>query len=473
MSHPAAPRGRTARLVAAYGALLLAAAALFLLIRAAGEGLVAPPPVPVAGPAGGAGKGSMVVHLLLALAAILAASSVLGALFRRFGQPAVIGEVLAGILLGPSLLGQVAPGAAAFLFPESVTPLLNTLAQIGILLFMFVVGLELDIGQLRREAHAAIAISQAGIVVPFLLGSALALWLYPMLSSSDVRFTAFALFLGASMSVTAFPVLARILKDRGLEGTDLGTLALVCAAAADVIAWCLLAFVVGVIQSRLAGAGLTALLTVVYLAVMFWGVRPFLSRFVHRYQDQESAVRTLMPLVCLILLLSSLATEYIGIHTLFGAFLLGALIPHDSTVARLLRERLHDLVVAMFLPAFFAFSGLRTRIDLIEGGQWVVCAVIILVACLGKFGGSFAAARLCGMPWRRAASIGILMNTRGLVELIILNVGLDLGIISPTLFAMMVLMALVTTFATTPILDWLTRREAAAPEGAAAPAGAA
>jgi Kef-type K+ transport system membrane component KefB len=447
------------RILLGYGAMVAAGVLLFLLIRAYGETLTAPPAPPGSSLAEGAAAphGSPLLQVLIALAAIIAASRALGAVCRWLHQPPVMGEVIAGLLLGPSLLGKIAPGVSHALFPASVLPLLGILAQIGVLLFMFLVGLELDTRVFREKTHTTVAISHASIVVPFLLGSALSLWLYPMLSHQGVPFTAFTLFLGVSMSVTAFPVLARILTDRGLQRTRMGTTALTCAALGDVTAWCLLAFVVGVIQSDLRGAGRTTVLTVLYVAMMFAVVRPLAHRFVARYEGKGSPGQQMMAIVCLVLLLSSLATEFIGIHTLFGAFLIGAVIPHDCTVARVLRERLQDFVVVMLLPAFFAFTGLRTQIGLISGAQWWVCGAIIAVACAGKFGGSVLAGRLTGMNWRDASALGILMNTRGLMELIVLNIGLDLKVISTTLFAMLVIMAVVTTLATTPILDALTR----------------
>ena len=458
-----APAARV-RIMVGYGIMVAASVALFFVIRAMGEGLVAPAPVEAGVGARGAGgaPGNTLLQVLVALVTIIAAARGVGAIFRYFHQPPVIGEVVSGILLGPSLLGQVAPGAAAYLFPTAITPLLGILAQVGVLLFMFVVGLELNTGVLREKTHATIAISHASILTPFLLGSALALWIYPLLSSSDVSFTGFSLFLGVSMSVTAFPVLARILTDRQMQSTRLGVVALTCAAVDDVTAWCLLAFVVGVIQAKVSGAGMTALLTVAYVVFMFVAVRPLAVWFTARYEGVKNPGQQMMAAVCLVLLLSSLATEYIGIHTLFGAFLAGAIIPHDSTVARVLRDRLQDFVVVMLLPAFFAFTGLRTQIGLIHGEEWLICGVIILVACAGKFGGSTLAARVTGMNWREAASLGILMNTRGLMELIVLNIGLDLGVISPTLFAMLVIMAVVTTLATTPILDALNQRQTGA-----------
>lgn len=432
---------------------------LFLWIRRQGEGLIAPaPPDGGAIQPGAASSGGSLLQVLVALVSIIVVSRALGWVFKRFHQPAVIGEVIAGILLGPSLLGWIAPELSGMLFPARVTPLLGVIAQLGVLLFMFLVGLELNTDVLREKTHVTVAISHASIVTPFILGSALALWLYPTLSTSNVSFTAFSLFLGISMSVTAFPVLARILTDRGMQGTRMGIVALTCAAVDDATAWCLLAFVVGVTQARVWGAGITLLLTLVYIVVMFAVLRPLVLKAVARWANKPVLDQPVMAVICVVMLLSSLATEFIGIHTLFGAFLFGAIIPHDSVVARTLHSRLQDFVIVLLLPAFFAFTGLRTQIGLIHGDQWLLCGLITLTACVGKFGGTIVAARLTGMGWRDSASVGILMNTRGLMELIVLNIGLDLGVISPRLFAMLVLMAVITTLATTPILDLLSRK---------------
>jgi len=450
----------TALLIGGYAAMIGIAVLLYLLVRAFGEGLVAPPQaseVPGAGPTPAAAHVSPLAGVLMALLAIMVAARIVGAFFGYFHQPRVIGEVFAGIVLGPSVLGQISPGAVDALFPATVIPLIGILAQIGVMLFMFVVGLELNTELLRKKTHSTIAISHASIALPFVLGSALALWLYPMLSHQGVSFTAFSLFLGISMSVTAFPVLARILTDRKLQNSPLGIVALTCAAFDDVTAWCLLALVVGVIQAQVHGAALTAVLTGVYMVVMLMVVRPVVQWFVRHYEAKGVSDQGVMAVMCIALLTSCLVTERIGIHSLFGAFLLGAIVPHDSRLARSLTGKLEDFVVVMLLPAFFAYTGLRTQINLIDGGLWLVCGAIILVACLGKFGGSAVAARLTGNSWRDSASLGILMNTRGLMELIVLNIGLDLKVISPTLFAMLVIMAVVTTFATTPILDALNR----------------
>ena len=453
-------RGQTLRSVAGYAVMIGGAAALFLLVRSAGSHLVAPAPT-VAGPAThgvASSNPDVLLHVLLALAVVIVAARGLGSLFKRIQQPPVIGEVVAGILLGPSLLGRVSPEATSFLLPPSVAPFLSIIAQIGVILFMFLVGLELDIGQLKNRTRATVGISHASIIVPFVLGSVLALWLYPKLSSRDVPFTVFALFIGVSLSVTAFPVLARILTDRGIQKTRMGVLALTCAAVDDVTAWCLLAFLIAVAKSNVSSALMTFGLTGIYLAFMLLVARPLIERAVRAQELRKSVSQASFAVIVVGLLLSTLATEAAGIHAIFGAFLLGAIIPHDSRLARDLTEKLEDVVVVLFLPAFFAFTGMRTQIGLVHGAShWLVAGVILLTASIGKFGGSFVAARMTGLGNRDAASLGILMNTRGLMELIVLNLGLDLHILSPTLFAMLVLMAIITTFATTPILHLLTR----------------
>ncbi|MCK6448308.1 MAG: cation:proton antiporter [Planctomycetes bacterium] len=440
-----------------YAVMIASTVLVFLWIDSRGAHLEAPDPVGDAtfGAGSQAARVDVLTHVLIALVVILVSARLLGNLFRRLHQPPVIGEVIAGIALGPSLLGRIAPEAQAFLLPQSVAPYLGILAQVGVILFMFVVGLELDPRLLRKRTHATVAISHASIIAPFLLGAAFALVLYPRFSSSDVPFTAFALFLGVSMSVTAFPVLARILTDRRLQGTRLGVIALTCAAVDDVTAWCLLAFVIGVTQSQLDSALTTVALTIAYIAFMFVVVRPVLERWISKH-DAAGLTPGFLSMIAVGLLLSALATELIGVHALFGAFLLGAMMQHDSRIVQQLRERIEGIVLALFLPAFFAFTGMRTEIGLVHGlDQWLVCGAIVLVASLGKFGGSFATARMTGLGWRDSAAVGILMNTRGLMELIVLNIGLDMKVLSPTLFAMLVIMAVITTIATTPILDRL------------------
>jgi Kef-type K+ transport system membrane component KefB len=394
-------------------------------------------------------------HVLLTLVAVIALGHVIGRLFAYIGQPPVIGEVVAGILLGPSVLGQIVADGPSLLLPPASAPVLREIAQLGVILYMFLVGLELDLGHVRHRARSAIVIANASIVVPFALGAGLALMLYEQLCPADVPPSSFALFMGVAMAITAFPVLARILSDRGMTRTDLGIMALSCAAVGDVTAWCLLACIVGIAQAEVQGALLVVILALVYLAVMLLIARPLLHRLAARY-DGDELPRHVMVLVLAALLLSALATDLIGIHALFGAFLFGAIIPHDSAIARVFTGKLHDIVTILLLPAFFAFTGMRTEIGLLTGAEdWLLCALIIIVATAGKLGGACAAARLTGMRWRDAAALGALMNTRGLMELIVLNVGLDLGIISARVFAMLVLMALVTTMATAPLLQFL------------------
>jgi Kef-type K+ transport system membrane component KefB len=410
---------------------------------------------------------SAVSLLLVQCITIIGVSRLLGWGMRKLGQPLVIAEVLAGILLGPSLLGWVAPGVMEMLFPASSMPVLKMLCQVGLILFMFLIGLKLDPKLLEGKGHASIIISHTSIVVPFALGSGAALWLYPRLSDPSVPFTSFLLFMGVAMSITAFPVLARILTERRLLNTRVGALAITCAAVDDVTAWCLLAFVVSIARaSDVAHAALSTLITLLYIAFMLCAVRPFLARLGRRVASREGLNQNVMALTLLLLLASSLVTELIGVHALFGAFLFGAIIPKEGGLARALAERLEDVAVVLLLPLFFAFSGLRTQVGLLNtGGHWALCGLIILLACVGKFGGGTVAARLTGLRWREASAVGILMNTRGLMELIVLNIGLDLGVISPALFTMMVVMALVTTFLTTPILRLLH------PLGEAADAG--
>jgi Kef-type K+ transport system membrane component KefB len=392
-------------------------------------------------------------HLLLALAAVVILGRLLGTVFRFVGQPPVIGEVMAGILLGPSLLGGIAPEAYAFILPSSVAPGLGLLSQLGVVLYMFLVGVELDTDALKGQLRSTVGIALTSIALPFVLGIWLAGTLYSRLSPDGVPFLHFAIFMGVAMSITAFPVLARILADRGMTRTELGRLALSCAAINDVAAWCLLAFVVGVVNNSEGSAVLTSILTVAFIVFMFLVTRPLTARWVRRWEREEPDRRA-VAIALVAMLCSALVTEAIGVHAIFGAFLLGAVIPHNSRLAGVLNERIENLVTILLLPAFFAFTGMRTQIGLLSGwNDWLICAAIIGVATAGKFGGALIAARFAGHQWRKAASLGVLMNTRGLMELIVLNVGLDLGVISPELFTMLVLMALVTTIATTPILS--------------------
>ena len=452
--------------MAAYGGLILVAIALFFVIQTVGDSLIAPAPLTHGGGHGAAAAAASdtLWHLLIALTVVVIAGRILGWLFAYIHQPPVIGEVIAGILLGPSLLAQISPEAYAYILPTTVAPYLGVVAQLGVILYMFLVGLELNPDHLRGQVHATVATSHASIVAPFVLGSTLSLYLYPRFSTSDIPFTNFALFLGIAMSITAFPVLARILADRNMMRTRLGAVAITCAAVDDVTAWCLLAFVVGVVQANSQGALFVALLTMGFIGVMYFMVRPLIARMASAWDRNPTQGGIAVALVGV--LVAALTTEAIGVHAVFGAFMLGAVIPHNSTLARSLRESLENVVTILLLPAFFAFTGMRTEIGLLSNWyQWAICGLIILVAVAGKFGGTLVAARATGLNWRDAAGLGVLMNTRGLMELIVLNIGLDLGVISPTLFTMMVVMALVTTLATTPALQLLVPQTTAAGRG--------
>lgn len=440
----------------AYAVMLVGTLIGLALIRSIGEGLEVPGGAAVTARSEVATqhRSDALLHVLLALVVVIISGQLMARLFAWLHQPPVIGEVVAGIMLGPSLLGAIAPEVYAYVLPKEIAPYLGIIAQLGVVLYMFLVGLELDASVLGKKGHATVAISHASIVAPFLLGALLALGIYTNMAPEGVAFTPFALFLGAAMSVTAFPVLARILTDRKLDKTELGIIALACAATDDVTAWCLLALVVGVAQAEVASAALVVAMTIAFVVAMFFVVRPALAKLVH-YAEAGVTKGIAIP-IFVGLLASAWTTEYIGIHAIFGAFLFGACIPHDSRVAHELPRRLQDFVAIVLLPAFFAFTGMRTQIGLIQSAEdWLWCGAIIVVATAGKFGGSAIMARYAGMSWRDASALGVLMNTRGLMELIALNIGLELGVITPRLFAMMVIMALVTTIATTPILHLL------------------
>lgn len=395
--------------------------------------------------------------LLLQVIVILVAAKLLGWLVGMVKQPAVVGEMIAGILLGSSLLGVVSPSLMTFLFPVQSMDTLKLLSQIGVIIFMFIVGMELDLQHLRRKANDAVLISHASIVIPLLLGTILALVIYDSAAPSGVPFNAFALFMGIAMSITAFPVLARILKERGLTQTRLGTTAIACAAVDDATAWCLLAVVVSIAKADgLGNAGLTVAAALLFSGLMLFLLRPYAERLGDAAGSETQREKFLWAALTLVFV-SSLITEHIGIHALFGAFLAGVVMPSRPALRSFLTERLGSFT-SVLLPLFFAFTGLRTQINLLEGwSDWVMCAGVVAVAVAGKLGGGMLAARWTGMGWLDSTSIGVLMNTRGLMELVVLNIGYDLGILTPRIFSMMVVMALVTTFMTGPMLSLIDR----------------
>lgn len=448
------------RIATVYIAVTVSAIAILAGLLAFGRGLTAPR---------SEDGGHLVEHgpidthevfwkLLLAVAVVVTVARVVGAGFRRIGQPQVVGEIVAGVLLGPTVLGAVWPSASEYVFSEDVLPFIEILAQFGLVFFMFLVGAELDLRLIRGQGQAAAMVSHASIVFPFVTGVGLAILIFQSLGSPEGDFLPFALFLGASMSITAFPVLARILTERGLHRTRLGTVTITCAAIDDVTAWCILAVVVTVARADgIAGAAPTLALSILFIAAMLLIVRPLLGRLARIHEDQGRLSGPVMATLFVGLVLSALATDRIGIHAIFGAFLFGVILPQRAELTEELFDKLEDFSVILLLPLFFAFSGLRT--DVLELGTdpqlWLYTLLVLAVAVAGKWGGSAIAARVVGMGWRDAWSLGALMNCRGLTELVILNIGLELGVIPPTLFSILVIMALVTTFMTSPLLQWL------------------
>jgi K+:H+ antiporter len=393
---------------------------------------------------------------VLQIIVILGTCGVTGALFRRFGQPRVVGEMVAGVLLGPSLLGHMAPGFSGLLFPPSSLTYLNALSQIGLILFMFLIGLTIDLKELKHQGHAAVMISHISITVPFVLGSLLALYLYPKLSDESVSFNSFSLFLGAAMATTAFPVLARILAERNMLQSRLGTMAIACAAVDDVTGWCVLAYIVVLARTSPSAASIAqrAAGLIVFVLVMIVVVQPLLQRFETLYRERGRLNEMHLTFMLVFALSAALCTEWLGVHPLFGAFLFGGVMPKEETFVRYIKDRLETLVTIVLLPLFFAFTGLRTSIGLVSSHQmWPYCALIIAVATLSKLGGSAAGAWLMGMRPGEALQLGALMNTRGLMGLVVVSIGLDAKIVSPALFSMMIFMALITTLMTTPVLD--------------------
>lgn len=393
--------------------------------------------------------------LLAQIVTIIFVARFFGWICRKIGQPTVIGEIIAGIVLGPSLIGMYFPDFSAALFPEASLGNLQFLSQIGLILFMFVIGMELDLKVLKNKAHDAVVISHASIIIPFALGMGLAYFIYRSFAPDGVQFSSFALFLGIAMSITAFPVLARIIQERGLHKTRLGTVAITCAAADDITAWCLLAAVIAIVK---AGSFVSSVyiigLAALYVFLMIKVVRPFLGRIGNLYNTKESLSKSIVAIFFLTLIISSYATEVIGIHALFGAFMAGAIMPENVRFRNIFIEKVEDVALVLLLPLFFVFTGLRTQIGLLNDIYlWKVAGMIILVAVAGKFIGSALAAKFVGQNWKDSLTIGALMNTRGLMELVVLNIGYDLGVLTPEIFAMMVIMALVTTFMTGPALD--------------------
>jgi len=395
--------------------------------------------------------------LLLQIITIIVVARIFGFLFKKIGQPTVIGEIIAGIFLGPSFIGMFFPEYSLFLFPKTSLPNLQFISQIGLILFMFIVGMELDLKTIQKKAHEAIIISHASIIFPFALGMGLAYILYQSYAPENINFLSFSLFIGISMSITAFPVLARIVQERQLTKTRIGAIVITCAAADDISAWCILAAVIAIVK---AGSVLSAfyiiLMAVGYVVLMLKVIQPFLKRLGDIYSHQDTLSKPVVAIFFVTLLVSSYLTEIIGIHALFGAFMAGVIMPQNLHFRNVFIEKVEDVSLVLLLPLFFVFTGLRTQIGLLNDIHlWEICALIVAIAVAGKFFGSAIAAKFVGQSWKDSLMIGALMNTRGLMELIVLNIGFDLGILPPAIFTMLVIMALVTTFMTGPALDFI------------------
>ena len=393
--------------------------------------------------------------LILQLIVIMLVARFVGYLFQLIGQPLVVGEIVAGLLLGPSVLGAFFPQISTFIFPEKSVDVLQQLSQLGLVFFMFIIGMELDTQSFRKSANKAILITVASISFPFISGIILAYYLYDGYSPQHIQFTSFALFMGTTMCITAFPILARIVQERKLTKTPVGTMAITVAAIGDVVAWCILAVVIAIVKAGgLSHSFLTVGLAVVYILLMLYVIKPLMYRIGRVYSSRETMGKPIVAFVFLLILVSSLITDAIGIHALFGAFMAGVVMPENLSFKRIFTEKIEDVSLVILLPLFFVATGLRTEIGLINSWHlWLVCLLIILTAIVGKFGGTVLASRYVGLNWNHSLTLGVLMNAKGLMELIVLNIGYELGILGPEVFAMLVLMALATTLLTGPGLN--------------------
>jgi Kef-type K+ transport system membrane component KefB len=397
--------------------------------------------------------------LLLQIVTIILFARLFAWICKKLDQPTVIGEIAAGIILGPSLLGMYLPEVFSVIFPASSLNTLQFLSQIGLILFMFVVGMELDLSVLKDQAREAVIISHASIIIPFTLGTGLAYFIYSNFAPDGVPFISFGLFMGISMSITAFPVLARIVQERGIHKSRIGTIAITCAAVDDITAWSLLAMVIAIVNSgSLASSLVTISLAILYVLIALKLVKPFLKRISDLHPTRQNLNKSEIAIFFLVLIGSAYLTEIIGIHALFGAFMAGVIMPNNQRFKQILIEKIEDIALVLLLPLFFVYTGLRTEIGLLDSLYlWSVCGLVVVVAVIGKFGGSTAAARFVGQNWKDSFTIGALMNTRGLVELVALNIGYDLGILTPEIFTMLVLMALITTIMTAPSLNLIDK----------------
>jgi Kef-type K+ transport systems, membrane components len=396
--------------------------------------------------------------ILLQIIIILITCRMFNWLFTKIGQPSVIGEIIAGIVLGPSILGYFFPEYSSFLFPPESLNNITLLSQFGLILFMFAIGMELDMKEVRATLKETILISHTSTIVPFALGMVLAYFIYDSYADPEVPFLSFSLFIGIAMSITAFPVLARIIQEKGLTKTHLGTISLASAANGDITAWCLLAVVVSIAQAgNMLSASFNILFSILYILFMFLVIRPFLRMIGNIYHNNEVIAKGMVAFIFLLLIISVYCTEILGLHALFGAFIAGLVMPSNIKFRKIMTDKVEDLSLSLLLPLFFVSTGLRTQIGLLDNVElWLMCGLFTLVAITGKFGGAYVSARILGENRKDSLYIGALMNTRGLMELIVLTIGYEMDILSPTVFVMLVLMTLVTTFMTAPLLSFIS-----------------
>jgi Kef-type K+ transport system membrane component KefB len=399
-------------------------------------------------------KNSQAIIILQVLTVIVTAK-LAGLIFKKINQPIVMGEIIAGIILGPSVLGLVLPDVSQFVFPKSSLSNLQVLSNVGLLIFMFIVGVEFKLNILKEHARTIIGISYVSVILPFILGVLLAHTILKTYLPTNLSFFAYALYIGVAISITSFTVLARIMKDRGITNTRLGSIVISCTALNDIIAWCILAVIITTIKAGSSTFAMyTFLFVAFYVALMFLVVKPFIKSFFQRNKLNNSSFF----IVYSTLLASSYVSEVIGVHMLFGAFLAGSIMPADADFAKNVTDKLENFAFVLLLPLYFAFTGLRTQIGLLSyTATWVDCILIIAVATIGKFIGCAVSARLLGETVKTSLSIGVLMNTRGLTELVVLNIGYESGILKPELFTIMVVMALFTTFITSPVLNTINK----------------
>ncbi|MEG1545326.1 MAG: cation:proton antiporter, partial [Tannerellaceae bacterium] len=377
--------------------------------------------------------------LLLQIITILIVCRLFGWLFLKIGQPTVIGEIVAGIVLGPSVLGHLMPEVSGFLFRPDSLGNISILSQFGLILFMFAIGMELDITEVRKKLKETILISHTSTIVPFFFGMLTAYFVYDSYANKSTPFLSFALFIGIALSITAFPVLARIIQEKGLTHTHLGTISLASAANGDITAWCILAVVIAIAQAgSMLSATYNILFSVLYIVLMFYAVRPFLRMIGHIYHNKEVINKGLVAFMLLFLIISSYLTEILGLHALFGAFIAGVVMPSNVKFRKIMTEKVEDVSLSLFLPLFFVSTGLRTEIGLLNSPElWWLCAIFTIVAIIGKFGGAFFSARFVGESWKDSLYIGALMNTRGLMELVVLTIGYEMKILPPPIFVML------------------------------------